>query len=132
MHETTLIDEAFTVGLVYLRHGRKIEVLGVKTNNAIVINWLPLTAIDDSITESIEPFLSYIIPSHLGYTQSFLCLFVHEGFQQFILLLFLEETEVTLAFYLVFEPIKLGDIHLAQFNGLSDATFILQLENTGW
>ena len=130
MHEATLIDEPRAVRLVNLRHSWQVKVLGVKTNDAVFIDWLPLAAIDNTITEGIEPLLSYIIPAHLGYTQSLLSLFVHEGFQQLIFLLLLEETEVSLTLYLVFETVEFGDIHLTKFNGLADATLILQLENT--
>ena len=131
MHEATLVDETCTVTLVDLRHGRKIEVLRVKTDDAIIIDGLPATFIDDTVTESIEAFLTDIVPTHLRHPLGFLGLFIHEGFQQLVLLLLLEKAEISLTFNLVLETVELGDIHLAQLNGLTDAIFILQLEDSG-
>ena len=132
MHKATFIDKPCTIRLVYLRHGWQVEVLGVKTDDAIFVDGLPLASIDNTIAEGIEALLANIVPAHLRDTQGFLGLFIHEGFQQFVLFLFLEETEISLTLYLVFEPFKLGDIQLSQLNGLADATLILQLEDSGW
>ena len=115
-----------------LRHGWQIEILGIKTDDAIFVDRLPLATIDNTIAESIEALLANVVPSHLRYTKGLLGLFIHKGFQQLVFFLLLKETEITLALNLVFETIEFCDIHLAQLNGFADATLILQLEDTGW
>ena len=82
-------------------------------DDAIVIDWMPLATIYNAVAESVESFVTNIIPTHLRDTLRLLGLLVHEGFQQFIFLLPLKEAEVAFAFYLVFETVELSDIHLA-------------------
>ena len=115
-----------------LRHGWQVEILGVKTDDAIFVDRLPLATIDNTIAESIKALFADVVPPHLRDTKGFLSLFIHEGFQQFVFFLLLKETEITLSLYLVFETIEFCDIHLAQLNSFADAALILQLEDTGW
>ena len=112
MHKATFIDKPCAVRLMYLRHGRQVEVLGIKTDDAIFVDRLPLASIDNTIAEGIEALFPNVVPAHLRDTQGFLGLFIHEGFQQFVFFLLFKETEITLTLYLVFEPFKLGDIQL--------------------
>ena len=115
-----------------LRHGWQIEILGIKTDDAIFVDRLPLATIDNTIAESIETLFTDVVPAHLRDTKGFLSLFIHEGFQQFVFFLLLKEAEITLSLYLVFETIEFCDIHLTQLNSFADAALILQLEDTGW
>ena len=112
MHKATFIDKPCAVRLMYLRHGWQVEVLGIKTDDAIFVDRLPLASIDNTIAEGIEALFPNVVPAHLRDTQGFLGLFIHEGFQQFVFFLLFKETEVSLSLYLVFEPFKLGDIQL--------------------
>ena len=125
-----LIHIGHPVMLVDFRHGRKVEVLLVEAYHAVFIDGMPLAFIDDAVAESVEATLSDIIPSHLMDSLGFLCLAVDEGFQHFVFLLPLEETEVALAFYLLLEPLQFCDILLLELNGAARMAVILQFKDT--
>ena len=117
MDETALVDKGGLVALVDLRQGGKVEVLVIETDHAVLVNGLPLAFIDDAIAEGIEASLAGVVPAQLGDALRLLGLAIDIGFQQFVFLLFLEETEIALALYLLLKAVELGDIGLLQLDG---------------
>ena len=112
MDETSFIDIGILVALVYLRKSRQIEVLIVQSDNAIVIDRLPFSFIDNTIGKSVKAPLANVVPSQLRYSLRLFCSAVDVCFQSFVFLLFLEETEVALAFDFLFEAVKLCHVGL--------------------
>ena len=121
MDETALVDKGGLVALVDLRQGGKVEVLVIETDHAVLVNGLPLAFIDDAIAEGIEASLAGVVPAQLGDALRLLGLAIDIGFQQFVFLLFLEETEIALALYLLLKAVELGDIGLLLFDGFLGA-----------
>ena len=81
MYETSFIDIGILVALVYLRKSWQVEIFIVKSDDAIVIDRLPLSFIYNTIGKSIKASLTYIVPPQLWYSLCFFCLAVDVCFQ---------------------------------------------------
>ena len=130
MDETPFVDISVLVALVYLRQGWQVEVLVVKSNDTKVIHRCPLSFIDNAVGKGVKTSFSNVVPTQLWHTLRFFGLSVDIRFQQFIFLLFLEETEIALALNFFFEAFKFRHICLLQLYGALDAVLILQFKDT--
>ena len=81
MYETSFIDIGILVALVYLRKSWQVKIFIVKSDDAIVIDRLPLSFIYNTIGKSIKASLPYIVPPQLRYSLCFFCLAVDVCFQ---------------------------------------------------
>ena len=66
MDETSFIDIGILVALVYLRKSWQVKIFIVKSDDAIVIDRLPLSFIYNTIGKSIKASLTYIVPPNCG------------------------------------------------------------------
>ena len=112
MDKTPLVDIGILVTLVYLRKSRQIEVLIVQSDNAIVIDRLPLSFVDNTIGKSVKAPLSNVVPSQLRNSLRLFCSAVDVRFKQFVFLLLLEESEVSFTFNLFLETVKFRHVCL--------------------
>ena len=130
VEETPLVGIAHLVPDMKLRHGREINILVFKSDDAILINRFPLAFIDHAIAKGIEAFLAKVVPAHLGHSDRLFCLAIHISLQKLILLRLLEKAEITLSLYFFLESFQSGNISLLKFDRSLHAVLILQLENS--
>ena len=65
MDKPPLVTEKLTAVPVHRRKGWQIEILVFQTDDAVIINGVPVATIYDAIRESIETALAIILPAQL-------------------------------------------------------------------